>query len=53
MDKEYLTLVSMVCIVVLELYALSVGIDGLVLGSVIAVLSGLGGYEYAQKTKSE
>lgn len=41
---------AMAMVVLLEAYALSLGIDGALLASVIAVLSGLGGYEYARRT---
>lgn len=38
-------IVAMVCIAGLEAFAISQGINGAVLGIVIAAIAGLGGYE--------
>ena len=47
--------VAMVCITVLEAIALLKGIDGTLLSTVIAVLSGMAGYKYgrAQEAQSD
>ena len=36
--------VSLACITVLELYALSQGVNGLILTTVIAIIAGIAGY---------
>ena len=38
-------IVAMICIAGLEAFALSQGVNGAVLGIVIAAIAGLGGYE--------
>ena len=38
------TITAMLCIAILEMYALHQGIDGLILTTVIATLAGLGGF---------
>ena len=38
-------IVAMVCITVLEGFAISQGIDGILLTTVVAILAGLAGYE--------
>ena len=52
MDK-YKMYGAMICITIIELYALSLGIDGIVLSASIGLLSGLGGYSVAKKQETE
>jgi len=41
----------MVCVTVLEVYALSKGINGTVLAAAVAVIAGLGGYVVGKKVE--
>lgn len=51
-SKDVVAGVAMVCITAIEFYAISQGINGAVLGVVIAFLAGLGGF-YKGKPKPE
>ena len=48
MDKKKvdwrIVCVALLCLTGLEIYALSIGIDGLVLTTVIAIIAGIAGY---------
>jgi len=52
-DKTLITIIAIICIAVLEAIALIIGIDGQVFSTVIAVLSGLGGYTIGRKINNE
>ena len=52
-EGTILKVVAIVCIALLELVALWQGIDGTLLSMVVAVISGLAGYQYAMVTKSQ
>ena len=41
----------MVCVTILEIYALSQGINGTVLAAAVAVIAGLGGYVVGKKVE--
>ncbi|GAG00760.1 unnamed protein product [marine sediment metagenome] len=43
--------IAMVCVTILEVYALSKGINGTGLSVAIAVLAGLGGYAYGRANR--
>ena len=45
------TKLAIITITILEIIALFKGIDGALLSTVVAILSGLGGYEYAKRKK--
>lgn len=42
---KWTPIIAMVCITILECFALSHGVNGAVFGIAIAVIGGLGGYE--------
>lgn len=42
--KLVTTLFALLCILILELYAMKLGIDGALLAAVIAVIAGIAGY---------
>lgn len=42
---KWTPIAAMVCIAALEAFAISRGVDGAVLGIVVAAIAGLGGYE--------
>ena len=41
---------AIVCLTILECYALSLGIDGVALSAVVASLAGLGGFAIGKKS---
>ena len=46
---KYKTLVAMVCVTAIELYALHLGMNGTVMSLSVACVAGLGGYELNKK----
>jgi len=52
-DKTTQAIVAMVCITVIELFAIYNKIDGTVLAAVIGTIAGLGGYIVGKKNSPE
>ena len=49
-DNTIKACVAMACVTIIEVYAVSQGIDGVGLAAVVAALTGLGGYAIGKKT---
>ena len=52
-DNTIKACVAMGCVTIIEVYAISQGIDGTALAAVVAALTGLGGYAIGKKKKEE
>ena len=52
-DKTTQAIVAMVCITVIEIFAIYNKIDGTILSAVIAAIAGLGGYIVGKKNSPE
>lgn len=44
-DSALVTIVALICLTIVEVAALMNGIDSVILGLIVAALSGLGGYK--------